>query len=72
MKKDVSERTAIAMMLIGVTVAFAWRKMGLHNDIYEGMPGMLAGLATYYLVCWRSRHVAAASHTSARHHDRHH
>jgi len=54
MKKRVSEKTAIAMMLIGVLVAFIWRYLGLHNDIYEGMPGILAGVATYYLVSWRA------------------
>jgi SSS family solute:Na+ symporter/sodium/proline symporter len=68
-KKDVGERTAIAMMLIGVMVAFAWRQMGLHNDIYEGMPGMLAGLATYYLISWRSGRAAAVPRTTVRRHD---
>ncbi len=59
MKKEVSEKTAIAMMLIGVLVAFVWRQAGLHNDIYEGMPGILAGLAVYYFVKWRAAGAAA-------------
>lgn len=42
--RRVNEITAIAMMVVGVGVALAWRQAGLHGMIYEGMPGMLAGL----------------------------
>lgn len=44
------EGLAIAMMVIGVGVALLWRNLGLHETIYEGMPGILAGLATFGLV----------------------
>jgi hypothetical protein len=36
------------MIAVGVGVAIGWRWLGWHNDIYEGMPGMLAGWATYH------------------------
>ncbi len=38
---------ALAMMLIGLAVALAWRWAGWHASVYEGMPGILAGLAVY-------------------------
>ena len=46
----VNEVTAIVMMIVGVGVALAWRQAGLHGMIYEGMPGMLAGLAVGLLM----------------------
>lgn len=46
--RDVPQRTAIAMMLAGVAVALGWRQLGWHDVVYEGMPGMLAGLALGY------------------------
>jgi sodium/proline symporter len=42
-----SEYQALAMMIIGVGTALLWRHFGLQDDIYEGMPGILAGLATF-------------------------
>jgi sodium/proline symporter len=47
--KRVSEGQAIVMMLTGVSVALLWRYLGWHNSIYEGMPGILAGLLMFYL-----------------------
>lgn len=43
--RRISEAGAIAAMVIGVGVALGWRAIGWHGDIYEGMPGILAGLA---------------------------
>lgn len=40
-----SEMGAIVSMLVGITVALVWRQLGWHTDVYEGMPGILAGLA---------------------------
>ena len=38
------QAAAIAMTLAGVAVALAWRQAGLHDMIYEGLPGILVGL----------------------------
>ena len=42
-----SQPLAIAMMIIGPLAALAWRMTGLQDQIYEGMPGILAGLLVY-------------------------
>jgi sodium/proline symporter len=57
----VGEAHALAMMLAGAGTALAWRALGLHAQIYEGMPGILAGLAVYALAQgWRARRGHAA------------
>ena len=42
-----SESTVIVMMMVGLAAMFAWRIFELHGDVFEALPGMLAGLATY-------------------------
>ena len=43
-----SERLAIAMTLVGVATVVVWRSLGWDQTIvYEVMPGMLSGLATF-------------------------
>lgn len=42
-----SEMQALLMMTTGLAVALAWRIAGLETAMYEGLPGMLAGLAVY-------------------------
>lgn len=44
-----SERQALTMLAVGVLTAWGWRIGGLAEQVYEGMPGILCGLATYYL-----------------------
>lgn len=44
-----SERLALAMIATGPAIAFLWRAIGWHEQYYEGMPGMLAGLLVYWL-----------------------
>ncbi len=44
-----AEATALAMMAVGVAAAIGWRQTGLHEQVYEGLPGILAGFATFYL-----------------------
>ncbi len=39
-----SQKLSIFAMLTGLSVALVWRFFGLHNTVYEGMPGILAGL----------------------------
>ncbi|WP_425411145.1 sodium/proline symporter [Hyphococcus sp.] len=45
LRRRIPETSAILALAVGVLVAFIWRYLGLHNDVYEGMPGILAGLA---------------------------
>jgi sodium/proline symporter len=47
-----SEAHSLAMMVIGTATALLWRYAGLHDEVYEGLPGILAGLATFYVPIW--------------------
>jgi Na+/proline symporter len=38
-------RISLAAIFTGLSVALLWRYVGWHNAVYEGMPGILAGLA---------------------------
>lgn len=42
-----SEKLAIVMTFIGLSVAIGWRLLGWHTFVYEGMPGILAGLLVF-------------------------
>ncbi len=42
-----NQAVAMFMTLTGLTVALTWRWLGWHAAIYEGMPGILAGLFVY-------------------------
>ncbi len=46
------ELHALLMIVAGVGTALAWRWMGLHEQIYEGFPGILAGLLVFFLPHW--------------------
>jgi len=46
-----ANRVMIAMSLGGLGVALLWRWLGWHDSVYEGMPGMLAGLLVYAVCC---------------------
>lgn len=50
MKKQVSEYTGIAMILIGMAVTLIWREMGLGGTMYEVAPGMISGLLVYAIL----------------------
>src|SRR6056297_2112656 len=62
----VAESQALLMIAVGVGVALAWRWLGWHNDIYEGMPGMLAGWLTYHATRPMLSPAADAADTEAR------
>jgi Na+/proline symporter len=47
-----SEIHVLTMIAIGIGAALAWRWIGLHEQIYEGLPGILAGLLAFYLPNW--------------------
>jgi sodium/proline symporter len=42
-----SQRVGVSMVVIGLGTALLWRVAGLQDAMYEGMPGILAGLLTY-------------------------
>jgi len=44
-----SQALAVTMMILSPLVALLWRYFGLHEHIYEGMPGILTGLLVYYV-----------------------
>ena len=43
------QRTAITMMFTGIATALCWRWVGWQGAVYEGLPGMLAGLSVFML-----------------------
>ncbi len=46
-----SEWQAITMMVVGVGVALLWRfELGWHSAVYEGFPGISAGVLTYFVL----------------------
>lgn len=44
-----SQNVAIAMSAVGICTALAWRYLDLHNMVYEGLPGIVAGVLVYCL-----------------------
>ncbi len=44
-----SQATAIVMGVAGLLTALLWRYFGLHGMVYEGLPGIFAGVAVYLL-----------------------
>ncbi len=44
-----TQTVAISMLFVGMFVAIIWRLLNLHLYVYEGMPGILAGLLLYYV-----------------------
>jgi SSS family solute:Na+ symporter/sodium/proline symporter len=58
--RRLSEPAAVGVMVLGVAVALTWRSLGLHETVYEGLPGILAGLLAASLL---SRRVVESSST---------
>ncbi|WP_444922151.1 sodium/proline symporter [Microbulbifer sp. CnH-101-G] len=44
-----SQTTSILAVLVGFSSAIGWRALGLHGSVYEGLPGIMAGLSVFYL-----------------------
>lgn len=40
---------SVAMAFTGLLTALLWRYADLHNMIYEGLPGMMAGVVCYLI-----------------------
>lgn len=49
---------AITAIFTGLAVALVWRFLGWDSKIYEGMPGILSGLAVFYLPMLKNRVLA--------------
>ncbi|HET8711420.1 MAG TPA: sodium/proline symporter [Spongiibacteraceae bacterium] len=49
-----SQVQATAMMIVGLAVAVLWRHLGWQSAVYEGMPGILAGLLVFVAFGLRS------------------
>ena len=49
-----TQMAAIVMVMGGLMVAIGWRVFGAPEQIYEGMPGMIAGLLIYVVCRLRS------------------
>jgi SSS family transporter len=61
------QRTAISMLVVGFGTALAWRWLDLHQAVYEGLPGVLAGLLTYVILQYGLRlQAASAEHSPGR------
>ena len=59
-----TETTAIVTMLTGIAVALVWRYLGWQDNIYEGMPGIMAGVAVGFLLA-KPNHLPAAGPATA-------
>ena len=45
LNRRLPESAAVLAMVVGVSVAIAWRAAGYHTGVYEGFPGIITGLA---------------------------
>ncbi|AMX04228.1 sodium/proline symporter [Microbulbifer thermotolerans] len=52
------ERLCIAMSIAGLATALLWRWLGWQEYVYEGMPGILAGLLVFGVARWLVREPA--------------
>lgn len=50
LKMPLTENTAITMVLGGLAVALCWRFTGLHDIVFETVPGMISGFVLYGLL----------------------
>ncbi|MCR9205632.1 MAG: sodium/proline symporter [Halobacteriovoraceae bacterium] len=48
-EKKVSESLGILMIVNSIIVTILWRELGLNASVYEAAPGILTGIATYFL-----------------------
>ena len=54
-----SQNLSIAAVLTGFTIALLWRWLGWHTAVYEGLPGIIAGLSILALRRGRERESVA-------------
>jgi Na+/pantothenate symporter len=48
-----SQVTSIIAILAGFTVSLSWRLLGLHEVVYEGLPGIVFGLCVLWAAQFR-------------------
>lgn len=51
-----SQRASIVMVICGFMAAYLWRYAGWHAYVYEGLPGILVGLAVWGAIAVASRY----------------
>jgi len=49
--KRPSESQALSMMLVGIVAAVLWKQLGYADHVYNVLPGIVAGLLTYGVMC---------------------
>lgn len=62
--RKIEERHAVIAMVVGVVVALGWRQMGWHTDVYEGMPGILAGVIYCFFLSQKVQKPQATTSTN--------
>ncbi|QIB64505.1 sodium/proline symporter [Kineobactrum salinum] len=55
-----AQSLSVLAVVVGLAVALLWRYLGLHNAVYEGLPGILAGLLLLWLGLMAGRYRTAA------------
>ena len=49
MEKKPTQPHALLIMTAGITASGAWEYFGLSGDLYNVLPGLVAGMLSYYL-----------------------
>ena len=60
--RRLTETAAVVTMAIGVAVAILWRASGFHDVVYEGLPGIAAGLVVAWFLS-SAKPLSANEHT---------
>lgn len=63
--RRLTETAAIATMAVGVAVAILWRTLGFQDVVYEGLPGIAAGLVAAWFLS-SARRLPAGEHAALR------
>jgi SSS family solute:Na+ symporter/sodium/proline symporter len=63
--RRLSETAAIAAMAVGIAVAILWRQLGWQDMVYEGLPGICAGLVVAWLYSSPSQHTAGQANPAS-------